>query len=97
METIPADLGPQVPPDATPAECVEAWLDLMNACDELLMAGLRREVGPDGDVRAAYRRWYWQQMEEHDRAMYRMLERLDRTWTNAPTDDRTASGTADGR
>lgn len=82
------ELAPQVPVDATPAQCVEMWLDLMNACDEFLLAGLRREVGPEGDVRAAYRQWYQQQMEEHDRAMFRMMERLDRVWT----DDRAEYG-----
>jgi hypothetical protein len=52
----------------------------MNACDAFLLSALRREVGPDGDVMAAYRQWYWQQMEEHDKAIVRMLERLDQTW-----------------
>lgn len=81
------DLAPRVPADATPTQCVEMWLDLMNACDEFLLAGLRREVGPHGDVHAAYRRWYEQQMEEHDRAMFRMLERLDRAWTDDRAED----------
>lgn len=53
------------------------WIDLMNACDAFLLAALRREIGPDGDLKAAYRRWYWQQMEEHDQAVFRMLRRLD--------------------
>jgi hypothetical protein len=69
----PPDLAPPVPPEATPSQCVEMWVDLMNACDAFLLSALRREVGPDGDVMAAYRRWYWQQMED--------LERLDQTWT----------------
>lgn len=77
---LSADLGPRVPEGATPSQCIEMWLDLMNACDEFLMAGLRREIGPDGDLRAAYRQWYWQQMEEHDQAIFRMLRRLDETW-----------------
>lgn len=76
----PADLAPRVLEGATPSQCIEMWLDLMNACDEFLLAGLRREIGPDGDLRAAYRHWYWQQMEEHDQALFRMLRRLDETW-----------------
>ena len=71
---------PHVATGATPSQCVEMWIDLMNACDEFLLAALRREVGPGGDVRPAYRQWYWQQIEEHDKAIFRMLERLDRTW-----------------
>lgn len=77
---LPVDLAPRVPEGVTPSQCIEMWLDLMNACDEFLLAGLRREIGPDGDLKAAYRQWYWQQMEEHDQAIFRMLRRLDETW-----------------
>jgi hypothetical protein len=78
----PIEFAPSVRADATPQQCVEAWLDLMNACDELLLAGLRREIGPDGDLQAAYRRWYAEQMEEHDRTMQRMVERFNRLGDN---------------
>lgn len=74
------DLAPSVPQGATPSQCVEMWIDLMNACDEFLLAALRRELGPEGDVRAAFRKWYWEQVDEHDKATFRMLERLDQTW-----------------
>jgi hypothetical protein len=70
------DLAPPPLEGLTPEQCIALWVDLMDVCDELLLAGLRREVGPDGDVQAAYRRWYAEQMEEHDRAMRRMLENL---------------------
>jgi hypothetical protein len=76
----PFELAPQPPVGATSSQCIEMWVDLMNACDEFLLAALRREVGPEGDVMAAYRKWYWQQMEEHDQALFRMLKRLDQTW-----------------
>lgn len=76
----PADFAPRVPEGATPAQCIEMWLDLMNACDEFLLAGLRREIGPDGDLKAAYRQWYWQHMEAHEQALFRMLRHLDKTW-----------------
>lgn len=76
----PTSVEPQVSSDATPSQCVEMWIDLMNACDEFLLAALRREIGPDGDLKAAYRRWYWQQMEDHDQALFRMLLRLDAAW-----------------
>ncbi len=62
---------------ATPsAEHVARWVACMDACEQFLLAGLRREIGPEGDLRAAYRRWYAQQMEEHDRMMLRMMERF---------------------
>jgi hypothetical protein len=50
----------------------------MDASEELLLAGLSRQVGPDGDLRDAHRRWYVRQMEDHDRAMQRMAENLYR-------------------
>lgn len=69
---------PAVPEKWTPELGIALWMDLVDACDELLLAGLRREVGPDGDVQAAYRRWYAFQMEEHDRMIVQMIENLNR-------------------
>ena len=42
------------------------------------LAGLRREIGPEGDLKAAYRRWYADEMEEHDRTMLHMMQELER-------------------
>jgi hypothetical protein len=42
-------------------------MDLMAGCEELLQAGLYREVGPDGDFKAAYRAWYAREMQRRDR------------------------------
>jgi hypothetical protein len=53
-------------------------VDLMNTCEAFLLAGLRREIGPDGDLQAAYRRWYEARMEEHDRTMIHMVEEFNR-------------------
>ena len=55
---------------------IAAWLDLMRTTDKLLLAGLRRKVGPEGDVQEAYRRWYADHMREHDDAVRHMLSRL---------------------
>lgn len=35
-----------------------AWHQAMEFSHAMLMARLRQEVGPDGDVQAAYRAWY---------------------------------------
>jgi hypothetical protein len=72
-----AEQAPSLPADATPKQRIEAWLDLLNTGHKLVLAGLRREVGPDGDVETAYRQWYARQMEEHDRKLARMLQRLN--------------------
>jgi hypothetical protein len=53
-------------------------VDLMNACEQLLLAGLRRDIGPEGDLAAAYRRWSEQQREEHDRDLLRMIDNFNR-------------------
>ena len=74
----PPELAPPIPEGATPEQCIAMWVDLMNACEQFLLAGLRREIGPDGDLRAAYRRWYAQAMEEHDRAVLHMMEEFER-------------------
>ena len=74
----PPELAPPIPTDATPQQCIAMWVDLMNACEQFLLAGLRREIGPDGDLKAAYRKWYAQQMEEHDRTMLHMMEEFER-------------------
>ena len=77
--TPPLDLAPSVPDGATPEQCVAMWLDLLDACDQFLLAGLRREIGPEGDLPAAYRRWYARQMEDHDRMMLRLMEGFARS------------------
>ena len=74
----PPELAPSVPEDATPQQRIAIWLDLLGTGHRLLLAGFRREVGPHGDAYAAYRKWYSQQMEEHDRTIVRMLERMSR-------------------
>ena len=74
----PPDLAPSIPPGLTPEQRIEVWLDLMNACEEFLLAGLRLKVGPGGDVQAAYRQWYAEHMAEHDRTMQHLVEEFNR-------------------
>jgi hypothetical protein len=71
-------LPPTLPETVTREQCVAAWLDLMTACEEMLLAGLRRQVGPDGDVMAAYREWYTGQMEDHARMLEHMCLEFNR-------------------
>lgn len=74
----PPGMEASLPEHLTPEQRVAAWVDLMDASESLLLAGLRREVGPGGDVRAAYRRWWAQQLDEHDRATRRTAQNLYR-------------------
>ncbi len=62
----------------SPAQRIALWADLMDACEQFLLAGLRRQVGPHGDLAAAYRAWHEAAMAEHDRTMRHLLEELSR-------------------
>lgn len=67
----------QNPPRGTPqAGCGAEWLDLLRTAEKLVRAGLRLEIGPSGDLQAAYRRWYADQMREHDELLLRTCQRL---------------------
>ncbi len=74
----PPELAPSLPPGLTPRQRVEVWLDLMDVCDQFVRAGLRRRIGPEGDLQAAYREWYARQMEEHDATMLHMMQEFQR-------------------
>jgi hypothetical protein len=74
----PPEMASEIPDRLTPDQRVALWADLVDANEALLVAGLRRQVGPDGDIREAYRRWYAQRVEEHDHDMRRLAENLHR-------------------
>ncbi len=68
---------PPAAPRCVPKQgCGAEWLDLLHTGEKLLLAGLRREIGPTGDLRAAYRNWYREQMDEHDRLVALTYDRL---------------------
>jgi hypothetical protein len=73
----PPDLAPAIPPGTTPEQTVEMWLDLLDTCEQLVLAGLAHRAGPGADIQALYRQWLEKQMEEHDRTMLRMMERFE--------------------
>ena len=75
---LPPELAPTLPKGLTPEQRIALWVDLMDTCEEFLLAGLRRRVGPAGDVLSAYREWYKNRMEEHDSTMLRMVEEFNR-------------------
>jgi hypothetical protein len=74
----PPELAPSAPQGRPGSRGIELWAEWLDTCEEFLLAGLRRHVGPGGDVRAAYRRWYAEQMTEHDRTMLHLLEEFER-------------------
>lgn len=74
----PPELSPSVPQGLPASRGIELWAEWLDTCDEFLVAGLIRQVGPGGDWRTSYRRWYAEQMTEHDRSMLHLLEAFDR-------------------
>jgi hypothetical protein len=46
---------------------VAIWLDLIDACEQMVLAGLRLKIGSEGDLKAAYRDWNRRMNAEHVR------------------------------
>jgi hypothetical protein len=68
---IPSDRRPTPDPLA-----VEKWLEAMREEYGKVTAQLRKEIEADGDLNAAYRQWYKEQMLEHDKLLADVCERL---------------------
>jgi hypothetical protein len=54
----------------------QVWYEFQQRAEEELLAELRRQIGPDGDLKAAYREWYEVQMREHTEGFIQMLRNL---------------------
>ena len=74
----PPELAPLERQGLPASRGIELWAEWLDTCDAFLLAGLRRQVGPGGDLSAAYRQWYAEQMAEHDRTMLHLLKEFDR-------------------
>ena len=74
----PPELAPPGLERLTYSQRCEAWLGILKTGENLVLAALRREIGPEGDLRAAYQAWYSERMAEHDRMIERMLQRISR-------------------
>ena len=70
-EEVPA---PSNRPELTPEQGVRLWSDLMETCDQLLVAGLQASLGPDGNLREAYRQWHAERRREHDEMLLHMAQ-----------------------
>ncbi len=57
--------------------CGSEWLSLLSISEKLVLAGIRRRIGPEGDLKAAYRRWYNELMDEHDQLVSTSYDRLE--------------------
>ena len=66
IQPTESDLTPTLPPHLSAQQRMAAWFDLMFVVERFFLTGLRRRIGPDGDLTAAYRQWYEQSMRERD-------------------------------
>jgi hypothetical protein len=74
----PPSMMPPAPDELDFDQRAALWVDLIDTGEKLLLAGLRRDVGPHGDIGAAYRAWYAEQMADHDRYWRQYAARLAR-------------------
>jgi hypothetical protein len=73
----PPEPGHPLPPGLSQAECVAVYLDLLEAGEQMLVAGLRATLPPGADLAAAVRRCHDRQSEEHYQSLVRMAERFN--------------------
>ncbi len=71
---------PYLPESMGYTDRIRAWIEVEDASIAMLRAGLRREVGPDGDVDAAFRAWYDRYADEHHQALEHMCAEFNRRW-----------------
>jgi len=64
--------------DLPDEEKIALWAQMVEDGDQLLMAGLRDRVGPNGDPQAAFLEWLGRRTAEHDRAFVHMITNLRR-------------------
>lgn len=74
----PHELQPTLRDDLTMAQRIAVWFEWMKFGDQLLLAGLQRDLKPGQTIEEAVRDWYKQQMEEHDKKLLHMMQEFDR-------------------
>lgn len=55
--------SPKIPSQEEVDRRMSQWFQAMELSHTMLMAGLRRKIGPDADLNAAYREWYQNHQE----------------------------------
>jgi hypothetical protein len=65
--------GSPAPTAKSSADAAAIWLDLMETCEQLLIAGLRHRIGPDGDIAAAWRERSARRAARREREIAHML------------------------
>jgi hypothetical protein len=78
MPTAYTSTARLLPDEATASEGISAWIDIENTCEAFLRASLRQEIGPTGDLDAAYQKWYDRYADDKSNAFVKMCENFSR-------------------
>jgi hypothetical protein len=63
--------------ELSPQQGAKLWIEMLNAGFKLVWAGMRKEADRTGEtIDVCYRRWYEQQMNQHDRTVEQMMRRM---------------------
>jgi hypothetical protein len=74
----PPELGHALPTGLSQAECVAIYLDLLEASEQMLIAGLRATLPPGANLHAAVRQCHDRQSDDHYRSLVQMAERFNK-------------------
>jgi hypothetical protein len=74
----PPELAPPSVKHLPLAKRIEVWRNLVDSCEALLLAGMQKRIGPEGDLQSTYRDWYARRMEDRERNQIQFLENLSR-------------------
>lgn len=75
QELSQASFTPYILPKEVADRRFAQWCQAMELSHEMLMAGLRHQIGPEGDLAQAYRGWYHRR---HDRKWQEIMEVQER-------------------
>jgi len=78
----PPELAPPSIRDMPPKDKVALWAQMVDEGDQLVLAGLRRRIGPNGDLAKAFHEWLDRRDADHDRAIEHMITELRRRERN---------------
>jgi hypothetical protein len=74
----PTDRTPPSVKQLPAAERVQLWIDQVKMSEAFVLGGLRRKIGLNRDLKAAYREWNERQGAEHERRQIQFLKNLTR-------------------
>jgi hypothetical protein len=70
----PPELAPPGIGHLSVAERITLWAQMVDEGDELVLAALRRELGPDADLTAAFKQWLDRRSDEKIRELRMVAE-----------------------